>query len=196
VHPHTGQHRERSRSSKPSEPRRRGSRFFGFMMPRLGDICGVTRAPLSVFQPSVIDRPWYRLRCRPAYGSSGADEAEATRRARDSSLVGGMIGVRSRCESLKGIIGRNEGTRTARPGEASSAMTNSAEHWKSCAEQQPQGGLGQFGHRAALPCCLALEFQHWLCLPPLQECSAKIYFTASGRMRIRAGSMTEKCPAQ
>src|SRR6266496_2706808 len=39
----------------------------------------------------------------------------------------------------------------------------------------------------------------WLALAlpaTLQECSAKIYFTASGRMRIRAGSMTEKCPAQ
>jgi hypothetical protein len=30
----------------------------------------------------------------------------------------------------------------------------------------------------------------------LQECSAKNYFTASGRIRIRAGSMTVKCPAQ
>src|SRR5439155_10737964 len=53
------------------------------------------------------------------------------------------------------------GTRTARPGEASSAVTNSAEHWKSLrAEQQPQGGLDEFGYRAALSCRLALEFHH------------------------------------
>jgi hypothetical protein len=51
--------------------------------------------------------------------------------------------------------------RATSPGEASSAMTNSAEHWKSLrAEQQPQGGLHEFGYRAALSCRLALEFHH------------------------------------
>src|SRR5262245_7998912 len=62
--------------------------------PAEAGICGFTRAPLLVFQSSVIDRP------SPApFIGWGADEAEAMRRTRSSRAA----------SSLKGIIGRYEG---------------------------------------------------------------------------------------
>src|SRR5258708_9583402 len=58
--------------------------------------------------------------------------------------------------------------------------------------RSPSGGWKPSRHKWA-----ALQRALVLALPAtLQECSAKIYFTPSGRMRIRAGSMTEKCPSQ
>src|SRR5262245_48316160 len=88
---------------------RMGLRTTGFVTPiplvarrwdRLGrggsyraGISRFTRAPLSVFQSSVIDRP------SPAPFIGGPDEAEAMRRTRSSRAA----------SSLKGIVGRYEG---------------------------------------------------------------------------------------